>query len=114
MATGLFVIYPKAPNPILPYLLNPKPYILNPKRVLCQARESVFRRGPEILEKWQQLQADGADTDKKGRKGQELRVSTEVETFKLDFKEEGTEMARDLSHSTKNSRLKTWTSWTML
>ncbi|CAE7361468.1 unnamed protein product [Symbiodinium sp. CCMP2592] len=63
--------------------------------------ESMFRLGPEILEKWQQLQNDGAETDLKGRKGQELRVSTETETFKLDFTEEGTEMARDLSHTSK-------------
>ena len=57
--------------------------------------------GPEILQKWQDAIASGVETDNNGRKGQELRISTEVETYKLEETEEGTARERELGHSTK-------------
>ena len=55
--------------------------------------------GTDILAKWNELLQAGAETDQKGRKGQELRISTEVETYKLDEVEHGAEKSRELSHS---------------
>ena len=55
----------------------------------------------EILAKWQKSLQDGAETDQKGRKGQELRISSEVETYKLEETATGKESSRVLEHSAK-------------
>ena len=55
----------------------------------------------EILAKWNELLAAGVDKDQKGRKGMELRLSVEVETYKLNQTETGDERSRDLEHTSK-------------